>query len=88
VSQVGEESGVFEEELFENERFQPFRGFGSNFPGHLLPTDRNKWSDRSGSLIPRYNPKNPNQVHPHPPGPATHISKKIRLKQNHLNRSS
>jgi len=40
-----------EEEFFENERFQPFRGFGSTFPGHLLPTDRNRWSDRSGTML-------------------------------------
>jgi hypothetical protein len=32
-------------------RFQPFRGFGSTYPGHLLPTDRNHWSDRYGSML-------------------------------------
>ncbi|RLN88329.1 hypothetical protein BBJ28_00012448 [Nothophytophthora sp. Chile5] len=36
--------------LFENQRYQPFCGFGSTFPGYLLPTDRNRWSDRSGKL--------------------------------------
>mmetsp|Transcript_19523 Transcript_19523/g.37692 ORF Transcript_19523/g.37692 Transcript_19523/m.37692 type:complete len:591 (-) Transcript_19523:700-2472(-) len=50
---VGEEiqQDWIEEEFFENERFQPFRGFGSTFPGHLLPTDRNRWSDRSGTML-------------------------------------
>lgn len=42
---------IIEEEFFENERFQPFRGFGSTYPGHLLPTDRNHWSDRYGSML-------------------------------------
>lgn len=37
-------------EVFENERFQPFRGWGSTYPGHLLPTDRSRFSDRSGSV--------------------------------------
>ena len=36
--------------LFENERFQPFGGFGSSYPGHLLPTDRGKWSDITGKF--------------------------------------
>lgn len=36
--------------IFENQRFQPFAGFGSSYPGHLLPTDRSRWSDRSGKL--------------------------------------
>ena len=36
--------------LFENQRYQPVRGWGSKFPGHLLPTDRGRWSDRAGRL--------------------------------------
>lgn len=36
--------------LFENQRFQPLAGFGSSYPGHLLPTDRGKWSNREGKL--------------------------------------
>ncbi|GAB9473483.1 P-type atpase [Globisporangium polare] len=36
--------------IFENERYQPFCGFGSTYPGYLLPTDRSRWSDRSGKL--------------------------------------
>ncbi|TMW58374.1 hypothetical protein Poli38472_009933 [Pythium oligandrum] len=36
--------------IFENERYQPFFGFGSTYPGYLLPTDRNRWSNRSGKL--------------------------------------
>jgi Integral peroxisomal membrane peroxin len=28
------------ESLFENERLQPFRGWGHTWPGHFLPTDR------------------------------------------------
>ncbi|UIZ29859.1 hypothetical protein KXD40_002714 [Peronospora effusa] len=34
--------------FFENQRYQPFCGYGSSFPGYLLPTDRKRWSDRSG----------------------------------------
>jgi magnesium-transporting ATPase (P-type) len=36
--------------IFENERYQPFVGFGSTYPGHLLPTDRGRWSNRSGKI--------------------------------------
>ncbi|KAG7400914.1 hypothetical protein PHYBOEH_003825 [Phytophthora boehmeriae] len=36
--------------IFENQRYQPFCGFGSSFPGYLLPTDRMRWSDRSGKI--------------------------------------
>uniref|UniRef100_K3XBQ1 Phospholipid-transporting ATPase n=1 Tax=Globisporangium ultimum (strain ATCC 200006 / CBS 805.95 / DAOM BR144) TaxID=431595 RepID=K3XBQ1_GLOUD len=36
--------------IFENERYQPFCGFGSTYPGYLLPTDRSRWSDRSGKV--------------------------------------
>ena len=33
--------------MFENERFLPFRGWGHEWPGHLLPTDRvGHWSLR------------------------------------------
>ncbi len=36
-------------ELFENERCQPFRGWGHTWPGHFLPTDRvGHWSTRDG----------------------------------------
>ncbi len=35
------------EEVFENERFQPFRGWGHMWPGHFLPSDRvGHWGDR------------------------------------------
>ncbi|KAI9913972.1 hypothetical protein PsorP6_006053 [Peronosclerospora sorghi] len=36
--------------LFENQRYQLFCGYGSSFPGYLLPTDRKRWSDRSGKI--------------------------------------
>ncbi|GLE04680.1 hypothetical protein PINS_up013659 [Pythium insidiosum] len=36
--------------IFENERYQPFSGYGSTYPGYLLPTDRSRWSDRSGRI--------------------------------------
>ncbi len=40
-------AGVVEAEVFENERFLPFRGWGHEWPGHLLPTDRvGHWSLR------------------------------------------
>mmetsp|Transcript_5398 Transcript_5398/g.9742 ORF Transcript_5398/g.9742 Transcript_5398/m.9742 type:complete len:994 (-) Transcript_5398:50-3031(-) len=48
ISDSGEESGLVIEEVFENQRYQPFRGWGSSWPGHLLPTDCGKWSDRIG----------------------------------------
>ncbi|BDA46025.1 probable Tectonin beta-propeller repeat-containing protein 1 at N-terminal half [Coccomyxa sp. Obi] len=42
-----EEIGPVEAEVFENERFLPFRGWGHQWPGHLLPTDRvGHWSLR------------------------------------------
>ena len=44
----GEECGLFVEEVFENQRYQPFRGWGSSWPGHLLPTDCGRWSNRIG----------------------------------------
>jgi hypothetical protein len=35
------------EEVFESERLQPFRGWGSTWPGHFLPTDAClRWSRR------------------------------------------
>lgn len=35
------------EEMFECQRHQPFRGWGSKWPGHFLPTDHlNKWNVR------------------------------------------
>lgn len=38
---------VVVEEVFENERFQPFRGWGHMWPGHFLPSDRvGHWGDR------------------------------------------
>jgi hypothetical protein len=36
--------------IYENQRYQPFRGWGSSFPGHLLPTDRAKWSTQNGMV--------------------------------------
>lgn len=39
--------GPIEAEVFENERYLPFRGWGHEWPGHLLPTDRvGHWSLR------------------------------------------
>ena len=35
--------------MFENQRYQPGAGgWGSSYPGHLLPTDRNKYTDEPG----------------------------------------
>ncbi|EFJ42345.1 hypothetical protein VOLCADRAFT_97625 [Volvox carteri f. nagariensis] len=43
------EPALVVEEVFENERFQPFRGWGHQWPGHFLPSDRvGHWSDRQG----------------------------------------
>ncbi|KAK9817772.1 hypothetical protein WJX72_002011 [[Myrmecia] bisecta] len=42
-------TGPLQEEVFENERLQPWSGFGHSWPGHFLPTDRvGHWSNRSG----------------------------------------
>jgi hypothetical protein len=41
--------GVVVDELFENERRQPFRGWGHSWPGHFLPTDPvGHWCRQSG----------------------------------------
>lgn len=40
------DEGVIVEEVFENERYQPISGWGSSWPGHLLPTDPGHWSKR------------------------------------------
>ncbi|KAL2636221.1 hypothetical protein R1flu_007700 [Riccia fluitans] len=39
-------SDIVEEEVFENQRYQPLIGWGSRWPGHLLPTDPGRYSDR------------------------------------------
>ena len=33
------------DDVFENQRWQPLRGFGASYPGHLLPTDCGAWSN-------------------------------------------
>ena len=36
--------------MFENERYQPFRGWGHQWPGHFLPTDRvGHWSTQTSA---------------------------------------
>lgn len=41
------------EEVFENQRLQPFRGWGHSWPGHFLPTDKvNHWSRREQEGFP------------------------------------
>ncbi|GAX75890.1 hypothetical protein CEUSTIGMA_g3333.t1 [Chlamydomonas eustigma] len=43
-----EDPDIVVEEVFENERFQPFRLWGHTWPGHFLPSDRvGHWSDRT-----------------------------------------
>ena len=41
------QEGAIEEEIFENERYLPIRGWGSR--GGLLPTERRRYSTRDGS---------------------------------------
>ncbi|CAM6102066.1 unnamed protein product [Calypogeia fissa] len=41
-----DEPDVALEEVFENQRFQPLGGWGSKWPGHLMPTDPGRWSSR------------------------------------------
>lgn len=43
-----DEPDIALEEVFENQRFQPLGGWGSKWPGHLMPTDPGRWS--SGDL--------------------------------------
>eukprot|EP00887_Chlorella_sp_A99_P003923 scaffold11.g3923.t1 len=46
------EQAAVVEEIFENQRLQPFRGWGHTWPGHFLPTDRvSRWTVRE-QLIP------------------------------------
>ena len=45
-------AGVQVAEVFENERRQPFRGWGHSWPGHFLPTDSlGHWCDGSGRSV-------------------------------------
>ncbi|PTQ34792.1 hypothetical protein MARPO_0076s0036 [Marchantia polymorpha] len=37
---AADELDLVVEEVFENQRFQPLGGWGSKWPGHLMPTDR------------------------------------------------
>eukprot|EP00850_Spirogloea_muscicola_P018627 SM000173S02996 [mRNA] locus=s173:28246:52241:- [translate_table: standard] len=37
------------EEVFENQRYQPVAGWGSSWPGHLLPMDPPRWTSADGS---------------------------------------
>ena len=30
--------------IYENQRWQPIRGWGSSYPGHFLPTDRCRYN--------------------------------------------
>lgn len=34
------------QEVFENQRYQPLAGWGSKWPGHFLPADPRRWSNR------------------------------------------
>lgn len=53
------------EEIFENERQQPFRGFGSTWPGHFLPTDRvHRWNVRKANSSGIYSSQNMATVAP------------------------
>lgn len=50
-------------EVYENQRYQPSMGFGSQ--GHLLPFDRGTWSDRTGhhhSIKPPWGDKSPEEA--------------------------
>lgn len=44
----GAPAGSVVEESFENSRYMPTMGWGSSYPGHLLPTDRRHWSSADG----------------------------------------
>lgn len=56
------------EEIFENERHQPFRGWGSTWPGHFLPTDKvHRWSVRNVGDSGIYSSQVMSKIVPHPP---------------------
>ncbi|KAK3253617.1 hypothetical protein CYMTET_37137, partial [Cymbomonas tetramitiformis] len=38
------------EEVFESERWQPFVGWGSTYPGHFLPHEQRRWCNRDRNL--------------------------------------
>jgi hypothetical protein len=61
-----------EAEVFENERYLPFRGWGHEWPGHFLPTDRvGHWSLRgdrpSGAESMEFTHVAPSLPEVHPP---------------------
>ena len=43
-------AAAYVEEVFENSRYMPLQGWGSSYPGHLLPTDRRRWSRFDASI--------------------------------------
>ncbi|KAJ7520829.1 hypothetical protein O6H91_19G024200 [Diphasiastrum complanatum] len=49
ASSGASKTAVFLEECFENQRYQPLAGWGSKWPGHLMPTDPGRWSTRDYS---------------------------------------
>eukprot|EP00204_Picochlorum_oklahomense_P001550 CAMPEP_0118807904 /NCGR_PEP_ID=MMETSP1161-20130426/35713_1 /TAXON_ID=249345 /ORGANISM="Picochlorum oklahomensis, Strain CCMP2329" /LENGTH=623 /DNA_ID=CAMNT_0006737289 /DNA_START=18 /DNA_END=1889 /DNA_ORIENTATION=+ len=58
--------GAVVEEVFENERHQPFRGFGSTWPGHFLPTDKvHRWTVRKANPSGIYSSQTMTKVVPH-----------------------
>ncbi len=60
--------GAVVEEVFENERHQPFRGFGSTWPGHFLPTDKiHRWTVRKANPSGVYSSQTMTKVVPHLP---------------------
>jgi hypothetical protein len=60
--------GAVVEEVFENERHQPFRGFGSTWPGHFLPTDKvHRWTVRKANPSGIYSSQTMTKVVPHLP---------------------
>ena len=47
-------AGIVVEQMFENERRQPIRGWGHTWPGHFLPTDPvGHWCNAAGECINR-----------------------------------
>jgi vacuolar protein sorting-associated protein 13A/C len=60
--EIGE---IFEEEFFENERYQPIVGWGSKWPGHLLPTDPTRYTARDYSNPLKVQDSSLQQIHLH-----------------------
>ena len=61
-------------EVYENERYNPLKAprWGSSYPGHLLPSDRKRWSRANGSCSTTR--ATPGTGDPEPPNSAPQVT--------------